>query len=112
MIIIIHTNNDINNNIPTSSEGPPTEPHTSPGQPSHDLRRGAAPAPKPHGREGSAGAPKGLQLDSQISYFSRKIKDLISKSNENSLLRDKKSSLSLEKSSFLLDRRGCIISIN
>ena len=29
------------------------------------------------------------------------------KSNENSLLRDKKSRLSLEKSCFLLDRRGC-----
>ena len=53
------------------------------------------------------------KLDSQISYFSRKSKDLIMKSNENSLLRDKKSRLSLEKSSFLLDGRGCsIITIN
>ena len=43
-----------------------------------------------------------------MSYFSRKSKDLIMKSNENSLLRDKKSRLSLEKSSFLLDRWGCI----
>ena len=63
IIIVIHTNHDINNSMPTSFEGPPTEPHTSPWQPSHDFRMGAAPAPKPHGREGSAGAPKGLQLD-------------------------------------------------
>ena len=47
------------------------------------------------------------KLDSQISYFSRRIKDLITKSNENSLLKNKRPRLSLEKSSFLLDRRGC-----
>ena len=47
------------------------------------------------------------KLDSQISNFNRKSKDLIRKSNENSLLKDKKSRLSLEKSYFLLDRGGC-----
>ena len=47
------------------------------------------------------------KLDSQISYFNKKYKDLITKSNKNSLLRNKKSRLSLEKSSFLLDRREC-----
>ena len=47
------------------------------------------------------------KLDSQISYFNRISKDLIRKSNENSLLRNKKSRLSLERSSFLLDREGC-----
>ena len=47
------------------------------------------------------------KLDSQISSFNRKSKDLIRKSNENSLLRDKKSRPSLEKSYFLLDRWGC-----
>ena len=46
------------------------------------------------------------KLDSQISYFNRISRDLITKSNENSLLRDKKSRPSLEKSSFLLDRGG------
>ena len=46
------------------------------------------------------------KLDSQISHFSRKSKDLIRESNENSLLKDKKSRLSLEKSYFLLDRGG------
>ena len=49
------------------------------------------------------------KLDSQISYFSRIIKGLITESNEISLLKDKKSRLSWEKSSFLLDRWGCII---
>ena len=44
------------------------------------------------------------KLDSQISYFRGSFRDLITKSNENSLLRDKKSRPSLEKSSFLLDR--------
>ena len=48
------------------------------------------------------------KLDSQISYFSRKSRDLITKSNENSLLRDKKSRLSLEKGYFLLDRGWCM----
>ena len=48
------------------------------------------------------------KLDSQISYLSRRSKGLIMKSNENSLLRNKKSRLSLEKCYFLLDRRGCI----
>ena len=47
------------------------------------------------------------KLDSQISYFNRISKDLITKSNKNSLLEDKKSRLSLEKSSFLLDLGGC-----
>ena len=36
--------------------------------------------------------------DSQISYFSRRTKDLISKSNKNSLVKNKKSRVSLEKS--------------
>ena len=44
------------------------------------------------------------KLDSQISYFIRISKDLIRKSNKNSLLKDKKSRLSLEESYFLLDR--------
>ena len=34
-------------------------------------------------------------LDSQISYFTGIVKDLITKSNKNSLLKDKKSRLSL-----------------
>ena len=49
------------------------------------------------------------KLDSQISYFSRKSKDLIIKSNKNSLLEDRNSRLSLEKSYFLLDRGGVIV---
>ena len=61
------------------------------------------------GRIGSAGAPKGLQLDSQVSYFNRISKDLITKSTKNLLLGNKKPRLSLEKSSFLLDRGGCIV---
>ena len=48
------------------------------------------------------------KLDSQISYFSKRTRDLITRSNENSLLRNKKSRLSLEKSYFLLDRGGCM----
>ena len=48
------------------------------------------------------------KLDSQISYFNRISKDLITKSNKNLLLKIKKSRLSLEKSSFLLDGRRCI----
>mgnify|MGYP003310359915 CR=1 FL=1 len=47
------------------------------------------------------------KLDSQISYFSKGLKGLITKSNKNLLLKDKKSRLSLQKSSFLLDGRGC-----
>ena len=47
------------------------------------------------------------KLDSQRSYFSRRTRDLIRRSKENSLLRDKKSRLSLEKSYFLLDRGEC-----
>ena len=47
------------------------------------------------------------KLDSQISNFNRISKDLITKSNKNLLLKIKKSRLSLEKSSFLLDRREC-----
>ena len=46
------------------------------------------------------------KLDSQMSYFGERNRDLITKSNENSLLKNKKSRLSLEKSSFLLDRGG------
>ena len=51
------------------------------------------------------------KLDSQISCFGRRIKGLITRSNENSLLKNKKSRLSLEKSYFLLDRGGCIDNI-
>ena len=46
------------------------------------------------------------KLDSQLNYFSRITRDLISKLDENSLLKHKKSRLSLEKSYFLLDRGG------
>ena len=45
----------------------------------------------------SASAPKktsNKKLNSQISYFNRISRDLITKSNKNSLLRDKKSRLS------------------
>ena len=47
------------------------------------------------------------KLDSQISYFNRISKDLITKSNKNLLLKIKKSRLSLEKNSFLMDRMEC-----
>ena len=46
------------------------------------------------------------KLDSQISYFRCRFKDLIIKYYENSLLKHKKSRLSLEKGYFLLDRGG------
>ena len=46
------------------------------------------------------------KLDSQISSFNKKLKDLITKSNENSLLEDNKSRLSLEKL-FLIGSGGC-----
>ena len=49
------------------------------------------------------------KLDSQISYFNRISRDLITKSNKNLLLKIKKSRLSLEKSSFLLDGRECTL---
>ena len=94
-------------------------------RPSASERRAALAAPQPTPTESPPGRfrphPTGpplsnkkasnKKLDSQISNFNTKIKDLIRKSNENSLLRDKKSRLSLEKSSFLLDGRGCIILI-
>ena len=51
------------------------------------------------------------KLDSQISYFDKDFKGLITKSNKNSLLKNKKSRLSLERSYFLLDRGGCIVVI-
>ena len=44
------------------------------------------------------------KLDSQISYFSRRIKGIITKSNENNILKDKKSRLSLDNSYSLLDQ--------
>ena len=47
------------------------------------------------------------KLDSQISYFNRISKDLITKSNKKSLLENKKSRLSLKKNYFLLERRKC-----
>ena len=47
-------------------------------------------------------------IGGSVSYFNGIIKDLITKSNENLLLKDKKSRLSLERSSFLLDGRRCI----
>ena len=46
------------------------------------------------------------KLDSQISYFNRISKNFISKSNKNSLVKNKTSRVSLEKSYFLLDRGG------
>ena len=42
------------------------------------------------------------KLDSQISYFNRKLRDLIIKYNENSLLKNKKSRLSFKKATITI----------